>query len=263
MKKKEESKHLGKEWEEMSIHLNSFLETGDQEELHRFRVQVKKIRAMLSLIEDASGEHAFLKNFKPVKKVFKYAGNIRDAHTTLQLAAHYGIKNEAFESGGLKIIEEGIIEFQHKGKKFIKNIKHACRQINDQLPGIDNDGIAEYYDKQLRQIATNLAVAGFTEDMHTNRKLIKTLVYNHKLAEKALPGHFPYNISYLDKLQDTIGKWHDNIVAAQLFLSPELNDKPIAAKIRRKNAAIKRNITLLTEDFLNKATTVEEAEKTN
>jgi len=77
MKKKEESKHLGKEWEEMSIHLNSFLETGDQEELHRFRVQVKKIRAMLSLIEDASGEHAFLKNFKPVKKVFKYAGNIR------------------------------------------------------------------------------------------------------------------------------------------------------------------------------------------
>ena len=86
MKKKEESKHLGKEWEEMSIHLNSFLETGDQEELHRFRVQVKKIRAMLSLIEDASGEHAFLKNFKPVKKVFKYAGNIRDAHTTLQLA---------------------------------------------------------------------------------------------------------------------------------------------------------------------------------
>ena len=95
--------------------------------------------------------------------------------------------------------------------------------------------------------------------MHTNRKLIKILVYNHKLAEKALTGSLQFNIDYLDKLQEAIGKWHDNLLAEQLFSSPELNDKAIVGKIKRLNAKVKRGITTLTEDFLTKATTVEPA----
>jgi len=43
MKKKEEAKYLEKEWIEMNIHLKNFLKTGDQEALHRFRVQIKKV----------------------------------------------------------------------------------------------------------------------------------------------------------------------------------------------------------------------------
>jgi len=89
--------------------------------------------------------------------------------------------------------------------------------------------------------------------MHTNRKLIKILVYNHKLADKALNGSVPFNTVYLDKLQAAIGEWHDNIIAAQLFSTPELNDKPVVTKINRKNASVKRTITLMTDDFLKKA----------
>jgi CHAD domain-containing protein len=70
MKKKEEAKYLEKEWIEMNIHLKSFLKTGDQEALHRFRVQIKKLRAMLSLFEDASKQPGLLKGFKPVRKIF-------------------------------------------------------------------------------------------------------------------------------------------------------------------------------------------------
>jgi len=257
MKKKEEAKYLDREWKEMAIHLESFLKTGDQEELHKFRVQIKKLRAMLILFGDTSSQPGLLKGFKPVRKIFKYAGNIRDAHTNLQLSRVYEIKNEAFEAGQQKIIAEGTIEFQSNGKKFIKTIKDAYKQLKKQLPAVHNTSITEYYKKQLQEIATNLAVSGFTEDMHTNRKLIKILVYNYKLAENALNGSLSFNKDYLDKLQETIGKWHDNIVAAQLFSSPELNDKPVVAKINRKNAGIKRSITSLAVDFMKKATTVE------
>ena len=263
MKKKEEGKYLDKEWDEMNIYLKSFLETGDQEALHRFRVQIKKLRAMLSLFEDTSSQPGLLKGFKPVRKIFKSAGQIRDAHINLQLSESYDIKNETFEASQQKIIEEGTNEFRRSGKKFIKNIKTAYKQLKKQLPEVENNSIADYYKKQLQQIAANLAVSGFTEDMHTNRKLIKILVYNHKLAEKAFNGSLLFNTVYLDKLQDTIGKWHDNIVAAQLFSSPELNDKPVVTKIKRKNAGIKRNITLLKEDFLKKATTIEASKDKN
>lgn len=260
MKKKEEAKYLEKEWKEMNLHLKSFIETGDQEALHRFRVQIKKLRAMLSFFEDTSKQPGLLKGFKPVRKIFKSAGLIREAHMNLQLGELYHLKNEAFESGQQRIIDEGTIEFRDSGKKFTKNIKDVYKHLIKQLPGVQNHSIADYYKNQLQQISTNLAISGFTEDMHTSRKLIKILVYNHKLAEKALNGSLPFNTKYLDKLQDTIGKWHDNVVAAQLFSSPELNDKPVVAKINRKNAGIKHTITSLADDFLNKATTVEVVE---
>ena len=263
MKKKEEAKYLDKEWKEMNAHLESFLETGDQEALHKFRVQIKKLRALLNLFEETSNQSGLLKDFKPVKKIFKYAGHIREAHLNLQLGELYHLKNEAFESGQQKIIEEGTTEFQNNGKKYIKNINETHKQLKKQLPHINNSSIADYYKKQLRQIAANLAVSGFTDDMHANRKLIKVLVYNHKLAEKALDGSLPFNTTYLDKLQQAIGKWHDNVVAAQLFSSPELNDKPVGTKIKRKNVGIKRGITSLTADFLKKAMTAEDRSTKN
>ncbi len=259
MKKKQEAKYLDKEWKEMNAHLQKFLETGDQEALHKFRVQIKKLKAMLSLVEDTASKHGLLKDFKPVRKIFKYAGDIREAHMNLQLGETYEIKNEAFETDQHRIIEEGTNQFRLQGKKFLKNIKNAHKLLKKQLPDVDDEAIAAYYQKQLREIATNLAVSGFNEDMHTNRKLIKILVYNHKLAEKALNGSLPFNTRYLDKLQEAIGKWHDNIVAAQLFSSPELNDQPVVTKIKRKNAGLKRSISALTEDFLKKATTIEAA----
>jgi CHAD domain-containing protein len=257
MKKKEEEKYIDKEWVLMNAHLKAFLETGDQEELHKFRVQIKKLRAMLFLFENVSKENTLMRHFKPVRKIFKYAGQIRDAHTNLQLSERYQLKNELFETSQHKIIEEGTSEFRIKENEFFKNIKEAHKQVIKQLHKVDDKQIAGYYQRQLEQIAGSLAVSGFTEDMHTNRKLIKILVYNHKLAAKALNGSLPFNIAYLDKLQDTIGKWHDNIIAAELFSLPELNDKPIVNKIKRINTGVQRNISTLAADFLKKATTLE------
>jgi len=260
MKKKEQAKYLDKDWTEMNTRLKAFLETGDQEDLHKFRVQIKKLRAMLLLFENTSKENGLLKNFKPVRKIFKHAGSIRDAHINLQLSERYKLKNEIFETSQQKIIEEGTTEFQSRGGEFLKDIKNAHNKLKKQLPKVDDSRVAAYYKNQLEQIATNFTVSGFTEDMHTNRKLIKILVYNHKLAGHALNGKIAFNVSYLDKLQETIGKWHDNLLAEQLFSLPELNDKPIVAKIKRINAGVKRNITTLSEDFLKKATTINNTE---
>ncbi|TWI96681.1 CHAD domain-containing protein [Mucilaginibacter frigoritolerans] len=257
MKKKEEIKYLDKEWEEMDASLKLFLETGDQEALHKFRVQIKKIKAILSLIEGSSDEKGLLKQFKPVRKIFKSAGYVRDAHVHLQLSSKYGFENEEFENNQQKIIEEGTIELQNKSKKIISNIKSTRKELKKQLPSVSNESIVQYYKQQLEQIAVNFTVSGFTEDMHTNRKLIKILVYNHKFAGEALNSKLNFNKVYLDKLQEAIGKWHDNVLAAQLFSSPPLNDKPIVIRINRINAGVKRTITSLGNDFMKKATTFE------
>jgi len=263
MKKKEEIKYLDKEWYDMNSFLKLFLETGDQEALHKFRVQIKKIRAMLSLIEGSSDERGLLKQFKPVRKIFKSAGYVRDAYVHLQLSSAYGFKNEEFENNQQKIIEEGTMELQNKSKKIISNIKSTHKELKKQLPSVSNESIDQYYKQQLEQIAVNFTVSGFTEDMHTNRKLIKILVYNHKFAGEVLNSELYFNKPYLDKLQEAIGKWHDNVLAAELFSTPPLNDKLIVTRINRINAVVKRTITLLADDFLKKATTFENETITN
>jgi len=261
MKKKEEAKYLDKEWVEMNARLKAFLDTGDQEQLHKFRVQIKKLRAMLTLFDKTSKENGLLKNFKPVRKIFKHAGNIRNAHINLELGVRYKLKNDLFESSQQKIIEDGTNEFRTKGDEFLKLIKTAYKNLKKHLQKVDDKQIAAYYKDQLEQIATNFTISGFTEDMHTNRKLIKILVYNHKLAGDALNGKISFNIAYLDKLQEAIGQWHDNLLAEQLFSLPELNDKPIVNKIKRVNSGVKRSIASLSKDFLKKATTIDQTVK--
>lgn len=253
MKKKQQAKYLDKEWDELTAHLVAFLASEDQEQLHKFRVQIKKIRAMLNLFENTSRQHGLLRNLKPLKKIFGYAGVIRNAYINLQLGKKYQLKNNLFESSQQKIIDESIAEFLQHGDEYSKHIKDAHKKVIKNLTTADDSAIIDYYKNKLEYINVNLEPLKFNEDIHTARKQIKLLVYNYKLAEKELGDDFYFNLKYLDNLQDKIGDWHDNELAVQLFSSPELNDKIIAARIKKKNAVIKRLITTMAKDFLSKA----------
>ena len=257
MKKKEEAKYLDREWLLMTANLKAFFETEDQEALHKFRVAVKKLRAMLYLFEIADDDGSLMKLFKPVRKIFKHAGVIRDAHINLLLAKQYKLKNDLFESSQRQVIESGIIDFRTNSEEYFKTLKDGHKKIKKQLNKLSDKDIAAYYRQQLEQIAANMDELQFNEELHTSRKLIKILMYNKKLAEAALEGTVSLNISYLDKLQDTIGEWHDNIVTAELFAQPEFHDKVLVAKLKRANTTIRRNIATMAKDFLVKATTAE------
>jgi len=241
----------------MTANLKAFFETEDQEALHKFRVGIKKLRAMLYLFEIADTDSSLMKSFKPVRKIFKHAGVIRDAHINLLLAKQYKLKNDLFESSQRQVIESGIIDFRTNSEEYFKTLKDGHKKIRKQLNKLSDKDIAGYYQQQLEQVAANMAVLQFNEDLHTSRKLIKILIYNKKLAVDALEGTITLNLAYLDKLQETIGKWHDNIVTADLFAQPEFNDKALVAKLKRANTTIRRNIATMAEGFLGKATTAE------
>src|ERR1700684_3788915 len=98
MKRKKEAKYLNKHWKKMQNGLKSFMQTDDKEQLHVLRVEVKKLRAMLTLIETVTHSKKLHKLFKPVRKVFKHAGEIRNAQINIELAHKYQLHNEKFES---------------------------------------------------------------------------------------------------------------------------------------------------------------------
>lgn len=70
MKKQQEKKHLGKLWKKMQQHFKRFTRNQDQEELHQFRVQVKKIRSFLTLLAENKKNNQLQEDFKPIRKLF-------------------------------------------------------------------------------------------------------------------------------------------------------------------------------------------------
>jgi len=254
MKKKTEKAYFNEQWEKMVVHLNTFLAGEDQEELHLFRVQVKKLGAMLILFDAVLHKSKLLKEFKPVREIFKRCGIIRNAYINLQLGIRYHLSNEHFSTSQQFIIENGAREFKALGRIYLKTIKSVHREIEDNLRPIDDNAIYEFYKTKLAQVANTLTDFQFNDELHDARKQIKTLLYNRKIAFKALDGKLQVNNDYLDKLQDNIGTWHDNALAIELFSTPELNDKQVISKINRQNAKLKRSITLLAVNFAEKAT---------
>ncbi|GAB2690264.1 hypothetical protein GCM10027037_11510 [Mucilaginibacter koreensis] len=255
MKRKDESKYLAKHWKKMQQGLKAYLKTDDKEQLHTLRVEVKKLRAMLTLMQTITRNKKLLKLFKPVKAVFKHAGEIRNSQINLELAQQYQLHNDEFEHTQRQHMEQCAEEFKQKAPQYLKKLKRANHRIKNSLKRVPDKSVAGFYKDQLKQIASSLAIPHFDEGLHDCRKQMKVLMYNHSLSEKALQDRVEFNEQYIDDLQSHIGDWHDHVLAIELFASPEVQDKPVVNKIKRENRKTEKNITELTRDFLNKATT--------
>jgi CHAD domain-containing protein len=254
MKRKAEKAYFNDLWDEMESSLEGFLHEGEQEKLHRFRVQVKKLRALLLLLDTALGQKALSKGFKPVRKIFKQGGVIREGYINIQLSSHYDLKDDKFIQEQVDGMEKAMIEFRDNSKKHLRTIKEARNELEGKLEAIEDEQVSEFYKKELEQIALALSENQFNDELHDCRKRIKNLIYNRKVAGTALEGIIDLNSEYLDKLQGQIGEWHDTIIAIQLFSSPKLDAKPVVTRIKRQHTRLQTSIRRLSADFWKRAT---------
>lgn len=259
MKKKEEKKYINKKWKGLKARIQTFLTTSDQQELHRFRVQVKKLKALIQLLQSDKKNDQLLQDFKPVKRIFRQAGNIRNAYVNLQLSEQYQLHSPAFTARQQQIMEQGSIEFKTKSFKHIKKLKRTHKRINRDVHRLDDKAIQQFYKDNLTEIEAFLQNIVFDEQLHDCRKKIKLLLYNQKLAGSTLPKALRLNADYLNQLQDSIGRWHDNALAIDLFKLDDKPNKGVLAKLRKNDRELRQEIIALCADF--KARVTAPAEK--
>jgi len=254
MKKREEEKYFDKQWETMTASLAAYLETEDPEDLHRFRVQVKKLRAFIVMADSVEDVPVLAPLFKPVKSVFKKAGEIRNAYMNQQLGnAHHTGNNLLMESQQLLQLNAHR-DFKLAGDKHLDKINRAQHQLEGKIPPISDLHINLFYQKLLQQIADTVKNIKFNEGLHECRKLVKILIYNLKLVRPVLT--IGLNEDYLEQVQTAIGDWHDCVLAIELFSGGEANDNVIVGALKKQMTILKRNIRVLVKDFYNQATTV-------
>lgn len=253
MTKKEVQKYFDKEWTEMKAGLKSFLKKGDQEDLHHFRVRVKKLQAFLFLLERAGNNYKLIRNFKPVRKIFKRAGEIRNAFINQELGKTMIIGQDEFMNNQLQLQLKITRKFKSKKCKFLKELKDTRRVLKKKIKPVSDLQINLFYQEQLHKTAAFLEDLKFNEQLHECRKQVKILLYNFKPAHAALGSGL--NEEFLEKVQIAIGDWHDHILTLNLISG---NNFIIDKTLQRESSKLRKKIVALSKDFYNQATTVVE-----
>jgi CHAD domain-containing protein len=220
--KKRQRRYLTEKEQQWLQELVVFDQSRDEKALHRLRLEIKKIRALVELAKAQSGKRA-AGHFRGLKEMFRQAGVIRDAGSQVRYLEERHLLSPEFRerqtrSIGLAgdVFAGHIRQFRRKGKK-------AAKRIRTEMQSIHAGRIQRWYAREI--IRTGILLTGSGDPLqakdedegydplHEARKKIKTLLYVHKLLPVEMAERIRLNTGYLDQLQEAIGQWHDTMVA--------------------------------------------------
>jgi CHAD domain-containing protein len=207
--KKRFIKYHRKRWNHIYAGLKDFIKHGGDEELHKVRVETKRITALYHFIETCNGDFDCRKELKPIIEIFKLSGKVRDYRNAKTFCSKYGVSHAYF------------IDEAKKQQKYLKELKHKRKKYRDKFEDIE--ATANYFLKDLQseqltrhlitgkeEIIRNLQKKPQGKALHEVRKKIKELYFMAGLGVNERRGILNTDdLKSLDKLQDDIGNWHD------------------------------------------------------
>jgi CHAD domain-containing protein len=247
LSKKKQRRYLSEKERQWLDELTAFDETRDEEALHRLRLGIKKIRALVRLSGHVRGKR-LSRELRPLKKMFRQAGMIRDTRSQLRLLQEHRLLSPEHEERRVHQIKDAAEKFSRRITDYRKMGKKAGRLLLADVETIHSGRIRRWFAIEIIQTGILLTQSG--NKLHLARKKIKALLYVQKILPQKLAGELRLDRDYLDSLQDTIGKWHDTLVAASDWpVGDEAGEKQMIRQCRETEQAIR----VLAHDFYRKA----------
>ncbi len=187
-----------------------FNESRDEKALHRLRLEIKKVRALVELAKVRSGKRAGA-HFSELKKMFREAGVIRDAASQVRYLEERNLLTNEHRDQQTRSIQLAADDFAAHIHRYRKKGKKASRRLKTDMKPIQTGRIQRWFAREI--IRTGILLGSTGDELHEARKRIKTLLYIHKLLPAAITQRVLLNTDYLDQLQESIGQWHDAVVA--------------------------------------------------
>jgi CHAD domain-containing protein len=199
------------------------------EDIHSFRVEVKKTRALLRLIQNVQNLRTM--HFpKQIKNFYKLLGTIRTLQLQ-QLKIREAIKKTK------SVIPEAYLYILHtetdmqieKANKFLpnKNLFNE-KQLTIELPGkISTVALNNYLSFQKNKLLHLISQENLSDkQIHQTRKVLKDIfyVYPYIMNKKKNADHPFFERKSIKEITDILGNFHDTCVALSL-LSPEYLNK--------------------------------------
>lgn len=230
--KRRQQHYFREQWGNIMHHFDRFAKRTDAEHIHQLRVNLKKLRALEFLQDEVHGNIA-KKLHRPVRKLFRQAGKIRDAQVSAHLLRESGIRSARFFTQQKQIVAK-------EAKKLVRLVDDIGNQLVarnletwKRIQPISD----RQYGKVLRRLEKKITYWFVprlrVKDLHDSRKEIKRLVYLHELLPGRIRDKINVNTAQYKKLEDSIGKWHDSIYAAELIQKNLPREPAVQRRLRR------------------------------
>lgn len=213
----------------MFNHLHDFELTEADVPLHDFRVEMKKLKAVIKFLRTVYPKQKFKKIAHNLGTVFQHTGEIRE----YQLLQQWLHKNELQHIIQIYFPEENmkqmIVLFHQKSSAYkieLKEVIECCGKFIRHT----NKIVAEQYVVELNaQIEKIMQHNVLISDWHELRKLIKQWMYAINWIDNEAETKSDSKFSYYNKLQEAIGYWHDletikdTLSQKQIYLSTDID----------------------------------------
>jgi len=216
--KKRQRRFLAEKEQRWLQELVVFDESRDEKALHRLRLEVKKIRALVELAKVRSGKRAAV-HVSGLKKMFRLAGVIRDAGSRVRFLEERHLLSEEHREGQARSIRMATEKFTAKIHQYRKKGKKASKRLQTAMHPIHAGRVLRWYAGEI--IRTGVLLSGGGDELHQARKKIKMMLYVQKILPAAIAERVGLNRDFLDELQEAIGQWHDAVVAMTDWAVPE------------------------------------------
>ena len=204
-----------------------------KEDFHELRVEIKKLRALIELLAFCTKNFESEIIFKPVKKIFKQAGKVREIQ--LEKTSFNRYKTHAQVKAYLRKLHPKELKAKtnfsaaykiapYRLAKMYAHIIPAIKKVH----GSDVKKYITQKEKEIKKLLHSKKIK--SEQMHALRSMLKEWHYNIKSLDVKTSDNAFKNV---DSLQDLIGKWHD-----------------IRIIKRHLEKAVKKQLTLQTKPIL-------------
>lgn len=244
-KKKKIYKYLKTQIAECAKKLQIMKKSFDMDAIHDMRVATKKMRAVLRFLEFINLGFSAKKHLKPIKKVYKAAGKIRDAQVQQELAESYEITMNTDFDELIHYLERKEVQHQKKysdklADTSIKKIKKRRKKIKKKIAKLSNKKANKQEEafliRSMQKINELLKNTDDPENLHEIRKVFKDMNYVMQLDKKKYKNQAietPLNKNAASKIGSALGKWHDRYVA-QEFVDEFLGKNSRLAEEKKK-----------------------------
>ena len=222
MKQREISAVINKRVKKIDKLLRKIISRFEEESIHEFRTEIKKLRAFLRLLNVEVDDDRF-KIPKKMKTFYGYAGNIRNLQLQLKnMYTYIGNPKYTFMETYIeylkKIIEkwkENSIEFMESENNFGKDEKKIIKQ-----PGkLRRGSVKKFMQNKMLELASLVKDLPDDEVLHNIRKLLKDILYNWafiKHTSKLLPPVFSEE-EKIKSFTELLGLFLDKVIGINLL----------------------------------------------
>lgn len=231
MKSSEIINYFDKKFKKTKYYYNRLLENFAIEDIHGYRLEMKKLRAFIRLLNSNIPEEKKIKIGRNTKLLYKTTGNIRNLQ--LHQLRVSKLCNEMLLEKPVPYLQR-IHNEENKQKNKARQIaeKISFNHFQEKLIAFASDklnieSMETFVIQKKRALLKLIFLVNYTDiALHEIRKVLKDLMYNWKcitsLVPTTLPAYFT-NKKNIDLFTKKLGEFNDLCIAVRFLKHPYIN----------------------------------------